>query len=323
MHIRKCCTVIFCLLAFNMAANAASYTQTKYPIVLLTGVLGSPNAFGPIPTEYFYGIKASLESSGARVYVPQISPLNDDFTRGKQVQQYIEEYVIPLEQALGYTWVNQVNIIAHSQGGLTGRYVAGAHPDIVASLTTVGTPNNAPTEGFSFIDVATYDGLSVNGYTFADFIAPVTQLLGDVSAWLSQSSMPNDAEATLTISKDNFAAINQAFPQGVPAGSPCGQGEYINNGVRYYSWGGTGNITNFFDPSDSVLTLFGTVFSPDDANDGIIGRCQTHLGKVIRDDYFMNHGDLINGLYGLTYPFTTDPRTLYRKHANHLKNIGL
>jgi triacylglycerol lipase len=47
------------------------------------------------------------------------------------------------------------------------------------------------------------------------------------------------------------------------------------------------------------------------------------MGRVIRDDYFQNHLDEVNLLFGLHSIFTTDPLTVYRQQANRLKNAGL
>ena len=58
-------------------------------------------------------------------------------------------------------------------------------------------------------------------------------------------------------------------------------------------------------------------------NDGLVGRCSTHLGQVIRDDYYLNHIDETNLVFGLISPFGPKPQTLYRAHANRLKNAGL
>ncbi|MNG20982.1 Lactonizing lipase precursor [compost metagenome] len=60
-----------------------------------------------------------------------------------------------------------------------------------------------------------------------------------------------------------------------------------------------------------------------EANDGLVGRCSSHLGQVIRDNYRMNHLDEVNQTFGLTSLFETDPVTVYRQHANRLKNAGL
>jgi triacylglycerol lipase len=61
----------------------------------------------------------------------------------------------------------------------------------------------------------------------------------------------------------------------------------------------------------------------DSENDGLVGRCSSHLGKVIRDNYRMNHLDEVNQVIGLTSIFETDPVVVYRNHANRLKNAGL
>lgn len=45
------------------------------------------------------------------------------------------------------------------------------------------------------------------------------------------------------------------------------------------------------------MGLIGLVFN--EPNDGLVATCSTHLGKVIRDDYRMNHLDEINGLLGI------------------------
>ena len=58
-------------------------------------------------------------------------------------------------------------------------------------------------------------------------------------------------------------------------------------------------------------------------NDGLVASCSTHLGRVIRDDYAMNHLDEVNQTVGLTNLFETNPVTIFRQHANRLKSAGL
>ena len=60
-----------------------------------------------------------------------------------------------------------------------------------------------------------------------------------------------------------------------------------------------------------------------EANDGLVGRCSSHLGTVVRDNYFQNHLDEVNQILGLVSIFETSPPTLFRDHANRLKNAGL
>ena len=43
----------------------------------------------------------------------------------------------------------------------------------------------------------------------------------------------------------------------------------------------------------------------------------------MRDDYSMNHLDEVNLMFGLRDIFSTDPKSVYRSHANRLKLAGL
>ncbi len=53
------------------------------------------------------------------------------------------------------------------------------------------------------------------------------------------------------------------------------------------------------------------------------GQCSAHMGDVIRDNYFHNHLDEVNQLFGLVPLFETNPKSRYRTHANRLKRAGL
>jgi len=58
-------------------------------------------------------------------------------------------------------------------------------------------------------------------------------------------------------------------------------------------------------------------------SDGLVPRCGSHFGTVIRDDYPYNHIDETNMILGLVSPLAPNPVTLYRNQANRLKNAGL
>ena len=58
-------------------------------------------------------------------------------------------------------------------------------------------------------------------------------------------------------------------------------------------------------------------------DDGLVCKCSSHFGKVIRDSYPHNHGDAINQLFGVRGLFTPAPTDLYREQANRLKVAGL
>ena len=102
--------------------------------------------------------------------------------------------------------------------------------------------------------------------------------------------------------------------------SGCGSGAELVNGVRYYSWTGTLPLTNVLDASDALLATLSLTFG--EANDGLVSACSSRLGKHL-SDYRQNHLDEVNQLLGLRDWFSTDPVTLYRQHANRLKQQGL
>ena len=96
------------------------------------------------------------------------------------------------------------------------------------------------------------------------------------------------------------------------------------NGVRYYSWSGIYQPlwdSNVLDLADGLLSITWWMSSED--NDGVVGRCSTHLGKVIRDDYTLNHTDQINGMFGLRGLWSSDPVQVYVDHARRLKKRGM
>ena len=280
--------------------------KTRYPIVLAHGMAGFDELFGVY--EYWYGIPGALRDKGATVYVTEVSQFNSTEVRGEQLIDQIETIT-------AITGKPKVNLIGHSHGGLDVRYVAAVRPDLVASVTSVGTPHKGA-------DLADYLADNLEGGSFTEgVLAYFANSLGTVLALLSGSSNPQDAIAALgSLTSDGTAAFNAAYPQGVP-GSACGEGAAVVNGIRYYSWGGTGVLTNVLDVSDAALGLSSLFYG--EANDGLVGRCSSHLGDVIRDDYYQNHLDEVNQVLGLVSIFETNPVTLFKNHANRLKNLGL
>jgi len=283
-----------------------SYTKTKYPIVLAHGAAGFDELFGVL--DYWYGIESALEDGGANVYVTTVSQLNATEVRGEQLIDQIETIV-------AITGKPKVNLIGHSHGGLDVRYVASVRPDLVASVTSVGTPH----KGADLADVI--DASVENGSVAEDLISFFADSFAAVLGLLAGTSNPQDSLAALgSLTSAGTAAFNAQHPQGVPATS-CGEGAYVVNGIRYYSWSGTGVLTNALDLFDVGLGL--TALFYDEANDGLVGRCSSHLGDVIRDNYFHNHLDEVNQILGLVSIFESNPQTLFRSHANRLKNKGL
>ncbi len=280
--------------------------KTQYPIVLAHGLGGFDELFGVY--EYWFGIPGDLRDYGATVYVTTVSQLNSTEVRGEQLIDQIETIV-------AITGKPKVNLIGHSHGGLDVRYVASVRPDLVASVTSIGSPHKgADLADFLAANVAS------GGFTQVVFTA-LGESLGVALGLLTGTSNPQDASAALgSLTSAGTATFNASHPQGVPATS-CGEGAFVVGGIRYYSWSGTGILTNALDVSDPAMATTSLFY--DIANDGLVDRCSSHLGDVIRDNYYQNHLDEVNQVLGLVSIFEANPKTLFRNHANRLKNLGL
>jgi len=283
-----------------------TYTKTKYPIVLEHGLAGFDELFGVY--EYWFGIPNALRDGGAAVFVTEVSQLNSTEARGEQL-------IDQIEQIVAITGKPKVNLIGHSHGGLDVRYVAAVRPDLVASVTSVGSPHKGAA-------LADFLRANVSNGSFTEtVVAFFANSLGTVLGLLSGHTNPQDAVGALdSLTSAGLATFNAHYPQGVPT-TACGGGASTVNGIRYYSWSGTGVLTNALDVSDGALGVSSLVYP--EANDGLVGRCSSHLGSVIRDNYFQNHLDEVNQVLGLVSIFESNPTTLFRDHANRLKNAGL
>ncbi len=287
--------------------SSSDYTKTQYPIVLTHGMLGFDSILG---VDYWYGIPQALRKDGATVYITEVSQLDTSEARGEQLLSQVEEIVAISGKA-------KVNLIGHSHGGPTIRYVAAVRPDLVASVTSVGAPHKGSKTADFIRNVPP-------GSAGETMLAGIVNGLGALINFLSGSSSttPQNALGALeSLNSEGAARFNARYPQGLPT-SACGEGAYQVNGVHYYSWSGTSPLTNVLDISDLMLGASSLTFGGE-ANDGLVGRCSSRLGMVIRDNYRMNHLDEVNQVFGLTSIFETDPASVYRQHANRLKNAGL
>ncbi len=288
-------------------ALASTYTQTKYPIVMVHGLFGFDN-IGPV--EYFYGIPSSLRRDGAKVYTVQVSAANSTEVRGEQL-------LTQVKQVLAATGATKVNLMGHSHGGPTARYVASVRPDLVASVSSIAGVNKGSAVADILLKVAPPGSIS------NAVISSVTNALATVINFLSGGGglSQNSNAALASLSTAGSAKFNQAHPEGLPTSS-CGEGAYSARGVAYFSWSGAKPYTNVLDILDPALALTSLAFGGA-KNDGLVSSCSSHLGKVIRDDYAMNHLDEVNQTVGLVNIFETNPVTVFRQQANRLKNMGL
>ena len=284
-----------------------NYAKTQYPIVLAHGLFGFGSVAG---IDYFYQISPDLARNGANIWETRVSTMNSSEVRGEQTLSQVEEI-------LAITGKKKVNLIGHSHGGQSVRYVAGVAPDKVASVTTIGSGN----KGAKLADIL--EGVLVGNVLEKPARAIFDLLVSPIitfASGLNPNVFPYDAKAALqALGTKKSLEFNQSFPNGVPKTS-CGEGQYVVNGTYYYSFMGNSPFNTVLDPSDSGM-LASSIFAGE--GDGIAGRCSSRFGKVIRDTHKWNHLDEVNQVLGIRSIFSADPVQVYREHANRLKLQGL
>jgi len=287
---------------------------TQYPILLIHGLFGF-DRIGKI--ELFHDVKQSLRSAGARVFIPHLSATHSNEVRGDQL-------LAQIERVLEGTGASKVNLIGHSQGALAARYAAAIAPDAVASVTSVSGPNHG-SELADFLRKALTPGRLPEHVA-----ATVATLFADFVSLLSGNQhLPQNAVAALNaLTTEGVGAFNDKYPQGLPK-TWGGKGREVVNGVRYYSWSGTlqGTLLDeglkALDPLHGFLRAFSHYFTTEaEQNDGLVGRYSSHLGKVIRSDYPLDHLSSLGHIGGLNRK-AIDPVALYVQHAERLRNAGL
>ncbi|MCP4130942.1 MAG: alpha/beta fold hydrolase [bacterium] len=183
--IKKLCTTIafitFLILVSPgmkplFAEGSQESLNLNYPIILVHGWAGADKYVGI--ADYFHNIKPTLEQEGADVYAADLDSFNVDFDPGtynSTNKYYRGETPARSDQlrsfilyVLSVTKAQKVNIIAHSQGGITARYVISnmTAPDgspmysKAASLVMISSPNRGTYFSNLIIGLSTNSGLS-------------------------------------------------------------------------------------------------------------------------------------------------------------------
>ena len=108
-------------------------SATRYPIVLHHGFLGFNRI---ISVDYFYKVPQTLQDAGFQAHTTSVRSVGTIISRAHDLSRQIDKI-------LEKTGAEQVNIIAHSMGGLDARYLISSmgYGDRVAALFTVSTPH--------------------------------------------------------------------------------------------------------------------------------------------------------------------------------------
>ena len=184
-------------LSFSHASQAATTeAQTKHPIVLVPGIF----AFDSITAiDYWYKIPAALQSQGATVYVPKINAFDSSAKRGEALIAQLDNI-----RASSAGKISKFNLMGHSQGGITVRYVMNTRPDLVASVTTMNTPHKGSPLADLVTGVAPASSLQGVAFTaFANAVGDLVNLLSnnkkspaDVRAMLAEFNKPGPRPTT-------------------------------------------------------------------------------------------------------------------------------
>jgi triacylglycerol lipase len=177
-----------------------------YPIVLAHGLAGFRRLAG---VEYFFQVPETLQRHGFQVAVTTVPPWGPVETRARVLGQQVDS-------VLRRTGAPKVHLVAHSMGGLDGRYAISrlGYGDRVASLTTVGTPHRGTplADGYVTLRVRPLDG--------------VKDLAADFYAWtLGSPRVPNDHAGAVRDLAQSYAAVVNEQLRDDPR-------------VRYYSFAG-------------------------------------------------------------------------------------
>ena len=295
----------------------AQEQATRYPLLLVPGLLGFVRL---LVYPYWFGIVKALERGGATVIPVMVSGVNSTEIRGEQLLKIIE-------QTVRETGVAKVNLIGHSQGALTVRYVAARRPDLVASVTSVAGPNYG-SELADYLERHFPPG-TLGGRVVNAVIGLLAWTIVAFETGYRGPKLPMDITAShQSLTTTGVALFNRQYPQGLP--EVWGEnGEELVDGVRYYSWSGilkpgiTNRGRNLIDGTNVTCRIFARTFRKERGqSDGMVGRFSSHLGTVIGDDFPLDHFDIVNQTFGLVGK-GADPVRLFMEHAARLKAAGL
>lgn len=102
----------------------------KHPIVLVHGLFGFSGEL-PFERSYWGTWPSFLRKHGRTVYIATLSAAHSSEFRGEQLYEKLQEW--------GY---DKYHLVGHSQGGKDIFYVLAKYPNVVASVSTIGTPHD-------------------------------------------------------------------------------------------------------------------------------------------------------------------------------------
>ncbi len=284
-----------------------------YPLVLSHGMAGFER-IGPV--NYFFNVAADLRARGEQVFESQVSPYDSSEVRGRALAQFID-------QALSQTGACQVNLIAHSQGGIDARYVISSlhYGDRIAALVTVGTPH----QGTVVADVA-LGTVKLAGFTADTLNALLLAVQGLTSNQTGNPNIRANLQQLATATMATFNAQNPDDPRvryaSIAGRSSLATGASDCAGSLWPNPSGLDALDPLLSLPASVFPFFDPPLRPT-ANDGLVSVPSARWGRFlgcVPADHFDEVGqigklgpDLLSGFYH---------RDLYRQIVSLLHQDG-
>lgn len=251
--------------------------QAKHPIVLLHGAAGFVRLPG-IGVEYFRGVQSLMRDEGNTVLAWKVPNFGITVEgRARALLRHLRG-----EQTQG-----PYNLVAHSMGGLDARHLISrlGGADLVASLTTIGTPHH----GTSVAEIR-------NSVLRGTGVLPLAERHGHRFA---------DEMQTFTL--DWSRRFNEETPD-----AP---------GIRYRAWAGEVAAWRACPLFQPLMPLIRRREGP---SDGLISVksarwCDAHFAGIIEADHFAQLGWKL----GLNRLDSFDHREFYRRILREIVEAGL
>ncbi len=222
----------------QLKIDTPSYTQTRYPIMVVPGVLAYDSINAIIDRiDYFYEFSEVIEAeSDQRVHTFSLDPWQETTERGKDLAAKILQQIALAKAAKTDAELKQrpvpftkVNLLAHSHGATTSRVAIRELKDrgfdAVASLTTVAGPHfGTPTADGAKHGI---DNWPFWGPTLQNTLIPFFEVLGCTLAALAGDAHYCDDGIRATglmdvlndFTQQGMYTFNQNYPTyGVPTG---------------------------------------------------------------------------------------------------------
>ncbi|MCS7081595.1 MAG: hypothetical protein N2561_07510 [Bacteroidetes bacterium] len=219
--------------------------RTRYPVIFLHG-LGTAALM--VRRGMFYQIAMYLRQHLIWAFCPNVTPYG-------RIEQRAAEWKTRIERILALTGAERANLIAHSMGGLDGRYLIsklGMGPQ-VATLTTIATPHR---------------GTSLAEYALEQ-PKPFQKALVALYNWVgSKLYRHNRGEVLAAIGELTREFVQNVFNPEVPDRPE----------VRYFSFAGAAGKGTDTPISPFLLWFNGLIYEREGLNDGMVSVASSRWG---------------------------------------------